>query len=228
MKIIFHLASAFVLQVFMGAAMSSISMAQDVILTPQETTNQRICALDPVQNLLPPVVRQDNNSLLAYLAQEGFIQNEEGAWVCYVNDPQQRDRFYTLFKVQVQDGKVIASSFLENGQLIEGQENRMIDLFMTVVGNHMNTNQQNSESIRRYLETFVSLVQQNKIQASNRAFLFDQPNRALVVYHNLSQGTLQGTAITINIQSPSNLTADSVTSQIQPNLSLRETLKLSR
>ena len=97
---------------------------------------------------------------------------------------------------------------------------------MTLVGHHISTNQENRESVRRYLETFVSLVKEQKIEASRRGFLFDQPNRALVLYHTLSSGELEGTAITINIQSPNNLSAGTVRSEIQP--SLRERLKLNR
>ena len=226
MKIIFHLASAFILQVLGLAAISSIAIAQETIFPPEQKTTQRICSLDPVADLLPPLPGKQSNALLAYLAEEGFIQNEEGAWLCYVNDPKIQDRYYTLFKVEVQDGKLLASSFLENGNLIEGQESRSIDLFMTLVGHHMSTNQENRESVRRYLETFVSLVKEQKIEASRRGFLFDQPNRALVLYHTLSSGELEGTAITINIQSLNNLSAGTVRSEIQP--SLRERLKLNR
>lgn len=229
MKIIVHLASALVMQVLSLTAISSMTMAQETILAPEQPTSQRICSLnDPVANLLPPLSNQENNTFLNYLADEGFIQDEAGAWVCYVNDPNQSDRFYTLFKVQVQDGKLIGSSFLENGNLIQGQETRIIDLFMTLVGNHTSTSPQNRQSVKRYLESFVSLVQQQKIQASPRGFLFDQPNRALVLYHNLSGGELEGTAITINIQSPSNLNSGSVMIQGQKSLSLGERLRLSR
>lgn len=226
MKIIVHLASAFLLQVLGLAAMSGTTIAQETIVIPQQQTTQKICSLDAVADLLPTPPMQQSNAFFAYLAEEGFIQSEEGGWVCYVNDPTRPDRYYTLFKVQEQDGQLIGSSFLENGNLIEGQESRSIDFFMTLVENHMNTSPDNRESVRRYLEAFVSLVKDEKIQASRRGFLFDQPNRALVMYHALSAGELNGTAITINIQAPNNLNAGSVKSGIQP--SLRERLKLSR
>ncbi|GAX36840.1 hypothetical protein [Nodularia sp. NIES-3585] len=225
MKIIAHLASALVLQVLALAAMSYIA-PQESIAAPQQQTNQRICSLDPVADLLPPLPSQQSNSLLAYLAQEGFIQNEEGAWVCYVNDPKKQERFYTLFKVQELDGKLVGSSFLDNGNLIEEQESRTIDFFMTLVKQHMNTSQENRQSVQRYLESFVSLVKDRKIEASRRGFLFDQPNRALVMYHTLSTGELQGTAITINIQSPNKLSSESVRNEIKT--SLRQRLKLNR
>lgn len=225
MKIIAHLASALVLQVLALAAMSYIA-PQESIAAPQQQTNQRICSLDPVADLLPPLPSKQSNSLLAYLAQEGFIQNEEGAWVCYVNDPKKQERFYTLFKVQELEGKLVGSSFLENGNLIEEQESRTIDFFMTLVKHHMNTSQENRQSVQRYLESFVSLVKDRKIEASRRGFLFDQPNRALVMYHTLSTGELQGTAITINIQSPHKLSAESVSNEIKT--SLRQRLKLNR
>ncbi|MDB9375843.1 hypothetical protein [Nodularia sphaerocarpa] len=226
MKMIIHLASALLLQVLGLAAMSGTTMAQETIVVPQQQTTQRICSLDAVADLLPAPPTQESNSFFAYLAEEGFIQSQEGGWVCYVNDPQKPDRYYTLFKVQEQDGQLIGTSFLENGNLIEGQESRSVDFFMTLVENHMNTSPENRQSVRRYLEAFLSLVKDQKIEASPRGFLFDQPNRALVMYHPLSTGELNGTAITINIQAPNNFGAGAVKSGIQP--SLRERLKLSR
>ncbi len=225
MKIIAHLASALILQILALAAMSHIS-PQEAIAAPQQQTTQRICSLDPVADLLPPPPSKQSNSLLAYLTQEGFIQTEEGAWVCYVNDPKKPERFYTLFKVQEVDGKLVGSSFLENENLIAEQESRTVDFFMTLVKHHTNTSLENRQSVQRYLESFVSLVKEKKIEASSRGFLFDQPNRALVLYHAISTGELKGTAITINIQSPHNLSAESVSSGIKT--SLRERLKRNR
>lgn len=124
------------------------------------------------------------------------------SWVCYVNDPKKEGRYYTLLKVQEVDGKLIASSFLDSGSLIEGQENRSLDLFMTLIGNHTKTSQGNRQSIRRYLESFISLVRSGKIQPSRRGYLFDQPSRSFVMYHPLGSGELKGTGITININSP--------------------------
>ncbi len=90
MKIIVNLVSAFVMQALGLAAMSYTAIAQDVIIntpqepttqinTPQEPTTQRICSSDPVSNLLPALESNQSNPLLAYLAQEGFIQSQEGA-----------------------------------------------------------------------------------------------------------------------------------------------------
>ncbi|MBE9051763.1 hypothetical protein IQ243_15290 [Nostocales cyanobacterium LEGE 11386] len=219
MKIIFRLSRVFILQVLTLAAMSAVAIAQEAPVAPQQTTTQRLCSLDPVADLLPPLPSRQNNSLLSYLAEEGFTQSQDGAWVCYVNDPKKEERYFTLFKVQELDGKLIGSTFLDGGNLIEGQENRSIDFFMTLVERHMNTSPENRQSVRRYLETFISLVKDRKIEASRRGFLFDQPNRALVLYHTLSTGELKGTAITINIQSPSKLSAGSVKSRLQPSWS---------
>ncbi|MBW4554614.1 MAG: hypothetical protein KME59_01495 [Trichormus sp. ATA11-4-KO1] len=223
MKIIFRLSRVFILQVLTLAAMSGVAIAQEVPAVSQQRTTQKLCSLDPVADLLPPLPSRQNNSLLSYLAEEGFTQSQDGAWVCYVNDPKKEERYFTLFKVQELDGKLIGSTFLDGGNLIEGQENRSIDFFMTLVEHHMNTSPENRQSVRRYLETFISLVKDRKIEASRRGFLFDQPNRALVLYHTLSTGELKGTAITINIQSPSKLSAGSVKSRPQP--SWREILK---
>lgn len=80
---------------------------------------------------------------------------------------------------------------------------------MTLIENHTNINPDNRQSIRRYLEAFISLVEDGKIQPSRRGFVFDQPNRALVIYHKLTTGQLQGTAITLNLQVPKNISSGS-------------------
>jgi hypothetical protein len=211
MNIIVRLFGVFFFQVSALAAMSNIAMSddkptgvytQETPTVPEQTTTQRICSLDPIEDLLPPPQTKASNSLLSYLADQGFTQNQEGSWVCYANDPKKEGRYFTLFKVKQVDNRLIASSFLDEGSLIEGQENRSLDFFMMLIERHMNANQDNRESIRRYLEAFVSLVKQGKIKPTRRAFLFDQPNRALVIYHTLSSGNLKGTGITINIDLP--------------------------
>ncbi|MFN6515339.1 MAG: hypothetical protein RMY29_012700 [Nostoc sp. CreGUA01] len=211
MNIIVRLFGVFFFQVCALAAMSNIAMSDDkpiVVNTektpavPQQRTTQRICSLDPIEDLLPPPQTKASNSLLSYLAEQGFTQNQEGSWVCYANDPKKEGRYFTVFKVKQVDNRLIASSFLDEGSLIEGQENRSLDFFMMLIERHMNTNQENRQGIHRYLEAFVSLVKQGKIKPTRRGFLFDQPNRALVIYHTLSSGNLKGTGITINIYLP--------------------------
>ncbi|MDZ8188036.1 MAG: hypothetical protein RMX96_24685 [Nostoc sp. ChiSLP02] len=211
MNTIFRLFGAFIFQVSALAAMSNIALSDDkpirlynqqTYAVPQQRITQRICSLDPIEDLLPPPQTKVNNSLLSYLAEQGFTQNQEGSWVCYANDPKQEGRYFTLFKVKQVNNRLIASSFLDGGSLIQGQENRSLDFFMMVIERHINPNQENRQSIRRYLETFVSLVQQGKIKPTRRGFLFDQPNRALILYHTLSSGNLKGTGITINIDLP--------------------------
>ncbi len=211
MNIIVRLFGAIALQVSALAAMSSMAMSDDKPFrvntqqTPavyQRKTTQRICSLDPIEDLLPPPQTKAKNSLLSYLSEQGFTQNQEGSWVCYANDPKKEGRYFTLFKVKQVDGRLIASSFLDEGSLIQGQENRSLDFFMMLIERHMKTTQENRQGIRRYLEAFVSLVKEGKIKPTRRGFLFDQPNRALVLYHTLSSGSLKGTGITINIYLP--------------------------
>jgi hypothetical protein len=211
MNIIVRLLGAIFLQVSVLAAMSSTAMSNDKPLrvntqkTPalsQPKTKQRICSLDPIEDLLPPPQTKASNSLFSYLAEQGFTQNQEGSWICYANDPKKEGRYFTLFKVKQVDGRLIASSFLDEGSLIQGQENRSLDFFMMVIEHHMNTSQENRQGIRRYLTAFVSLVKEGKIKPTRRGYLFDQPNRALVLYHTLSSGNLKGTGITINIYLP--------------------------
>lgn len=204
MNIIVRLFGAIAFQVSALAAMSSIAMSddkpfQETSAIPQVRATQRICSLDPIEDLLPPPSSKPSSSLFSYLAEQGFTQNQEGSWVCYANDPKKEGRYFTLFKVKQIDGRLIASSFLDEGSLIEGQETRSLDFFMMLVERHMNTNQENRQGIRKYLEAFVSLVKQGKIKPTRRGFLFDQPNRALVLYHTLSSGELKGTGITVNI-----------------------------
>jgi len=209
MRKITHLSRILAIQVLALAALSNMAIAQETPAAPQESATQRICSLDAVESLLPPAQTTTSNSLFSYLAQEGFTQSKDGSWVCYVNDPKKEGRYYTLFKVQELNGKLVGSSFLDNGSLIEGQDSRTVDFFMKLVEHHMDGNQENRQSIRRYLESFVSLVKEGKIKASRRGFLFDQPNRALVLYHALSAGELKGTAITLNLQLANNVNSNS-------------------
>ncbi|MCC5637058.1 hypothetical protein LC593_14580 [Nostoc sp. CHAB 5844] len=218
MKIIAYLSRSFALQLLAFAAISGVTTfknnslrayAQEAPTTSQPTTTQRICSLDPVEDLLPPPQTKTSNSLFSYLSQEGFTQSKDGSWVCYINDPKKEGRYYTLFKVQELNGKLIGSSFLDAGTLIEGQDNRTLDFFMKLVEHHLDGDQENRQSIRKYLESFISLVKEGKIQASRRGFLFDQPNRALVLYHTLGTGELKGTAITLNIQIPNKVNSNS-------------------
>ncbi|BDI19915.1 hypothetical protein ANSO36C_57170 [Nostoc cf. commune SO-36] len=211
MNIIVRLLGAIFLQVSVLAAMSSTAISDDKPLRvniqetpaiPQRKITQRICSLDPIEDLLPPPQTKASNSLLSYLAEQGFTQNQEGSWVCYANDPKKEGRYFTLFKVKQVDNRLIASSFLDEGSLIQGQDSRSLDFFMMLVEHHINTSQDNHQGIRRYLEAFVSLVKEGKIKPTRRGFLFDQPNRAMVLYHTLSSGNLKGTGITINIYLP--------------------------
>lgn len=198
MNIIIRLLSAFAVSASAFAAVSFMAVAEEVTTAPQQTTPLRICSFDPVADLLPTPQNQPTNSPFSYLAQQGFIQNPDGSWVCYVNDPKKESRYYTLFKVQQINGKIVASSFLENGSLIDGQDNRSLDLFMMLISNHTNGTQGNRQSIRRYLEAFMSLVKQGKVPALRRGYLFDSPSRGFVSYYPLS-GQIKGTAISIDI-----------------------------
>ena len=199
MNIIIRLLSAFAVSASAFAAVSFIAVAEEVTTAPQQRMPLRICSFDPVTDLLPTPQNQPTNSPFSYLAQQGFIQNPVGSWVCYVNDPKKESRYYTLFKVQQINGKIVASSFLENGSLIDGQDNRSLDLFMMVIKNHTNGTQGNRQSIRRYLEAFMSLVKQGKVPALRRGYLFDSPSRGFVSYYPLTSGQIKGTAITIDI-----------------------------
>lgn len=198
MNIIIRLLSAFAVSASAFAAVSFMAVAEEVTTAPQQRTPLRICSFDPVTNLLPTPQNQPTNSPFSYLAQQGFIQNPDGSWVCYVNDPKKESRYYTLFKVQQINGKIVASSFLENGSLIDGQDNRSLDLFMMLISNHTNGTQGNRQSIRRYLEAFMSLVKQGKVPALRRGYLFDSPSRGFVSYYPLN-GQIKGTAISIDI-----------------------------
>ncbi|KAB8335016.1 hypothetical protein SD80_001200 [Scytonema tolypothrichoides VB-61278] len=199
MNIIIRLLSAFAFSASAFTAVSFMTLAEEVTNAPQQRTLQRICSFDPIADLLPTPQNQPTNSPLSYLAQQGFIQNPDGSWICYVNDPKKESRYYTLFKVQQIDSKVVASSFLENGSLIDRQDDRSLDLFMMLIKNHTNATLGNRQSIRRYLEAFMSLVKQGKVPASRRGYLFDSPSRGFVSYYPLTSGKIQGTAITIDI-----------------------------
>ncbi|MBW4671671.1 MAG: hypothetical protein KME60_30655 [Cyanomargarita calcarea GSE-NOS-MK-12-04C] len=192
------------------AATSGIAFSQEAPTASGTEIKQKICSFDAVESLLPPNSKEQSSSPISYLSQQGFTQSNDGSWVCYVNDPKKEGRYYTLLKVQEIDGKLIASSFLDQGNLIEGQENRSLELFMFLIQNHTKTNQGNRQSIRKYLESFISLVKQGKVQPSRRGYLFDQPSRSFAIYHPLGSGELKGTAITININSLSKLGSSQV------------------
>lgn len=211
-NIFVHLFTKFVFSVTAITAISNISIAGEAPKTAPEKTVQRICAFDAVENLLPPVQNQQNQSSLSYLAQQGFTQNPDGSWSCYASDPRKQGRYYTLFKVQQVDEKLVATSFLDEGGLMEGQDNRSLELFMLLIQNHTKANQGNKESIQKYLEAFISLIKQGKVQASRRGYLFDQLNRGFVLYHPIAGEKLKGTGITININSPQNLDSSAVSS----------------
>lgn len=195
---------------------SSVALAQKTQTPPEQNTTQKICSSDPVENLLPPLAGQKitNDAQLSYLANQGFTQSEDGSWVCYVNDTKKEGRYYTLFKVQQVNGKLIGSSFLDGGSLIAGQDSRSLDFFMALIEHHTNINPENRQSIRRYLEAFINLVEEGKIQPSRRGFVFDQPNRALVIYHKLTTGDLKGTAITLNLQGSNNPNSGSLQNRL--------------
>jgi hypothetical protein len=173
--------------------------------TSDQDVTQKVCSFDAVENSLPSPEGKPSNSPLSYLKEQGFVQNPDGSWVCYVNDSQKDRRYYTLFKVQQINGKLVASTFLDSGNLIANQDKESVDLFMKLISTHTKITPQNRQSIQRYLETFITLVKQGKIQPSHRAYLFDQPNRGFVIYNALTGGKLKGTAITINIDLPQNL-----------------------
>jgi hypothetical protein len=210
MRIFFHLFSILVLSISAFTAMSNVSIAEESLTDSKPQTTQKICSVDTTENLLPPIENQQSQSSLSYLAQQGFLQTSDGSWVCYAPDPKQEGRYYSLFKVQEIHGTLVATSFLDQGSLVDGQDNRSLDFFMKLVQNHMKTNPGNLESIHRYLEAFVSYVKLGKIKPSTRSYLFDEPSRGFIVYHPIKNEKLNGTAITINIGSPQNLNSPKV------------------
>ncbi|MUG96293.1 hypothetical protein F7734_29725 [Scytonema sp. UIC 10036] len=198
MNIIERLFSALALQMSALAAISSVATAQVTTVADPEITKPKICSFDTIGDLLPPALGDRSPSQLSYLAQQGFIQNPDGSWVCYVNDSKDIRRYYTLFKIQQIDKKLVASTFLDGGHLIAGQDNRSLDLFMMLIENHTNVSSLTRQVIRSSLENFITQVRSGKILPSNRRYRFDYPNQGLLLYHPL-EGKLKGTAITINL-----------------------------
>ncbi|MBP5975814.1 hypothetical protein HW132_24510 [Brasilonema sp. CT11] len=210
MNRISRLLTTFSISISAVAVIPCFAIAQQTPTVPEQQMTQKICSSDAVEDLLPPAVSQESPSPLSYLEQQGFTQNSDGSWTCYVSDSRKQGRYYTLFKVQQVNGKLVASSFLDGGVLPEGQNNRSLDFFMMLIEKHTKANQGNRESIRRYLDTFFSFVKQGKVQLSNRGYLFDQPSGGVVMYHSVTGGKLKGAAITINIRSPENLSSSPV------------------
>ncbi|KAF3884724.1 MULTISPECIES: hypothetical protein [Nostocales] len=204
--------SKFFLSVSACVSLSHFATAQQAPTNPQQrtqTTLQKICSFDTVRELLPPA-SEKSKSLLSYLAQQGFIQTQDGSWVCYVSDPQKSGRYYTLFKVQQIEKKLVASSFLENDRMIEEQDSRSLDFFLMLIQNHTSATSKNLLDIREYIKTFITLIKQGKIKPSERGYLFNQPSRAFVFYNRLNEGNVKGTAITINLDKPQNLSSSPV------------------
>jgi hypothetical protein len=216
MKQIIFLSNLVTFSILVFISASSVVLAQKTQTLPEQNFTQKICSSDPVENLLPPLPGQKktHDSQLSYLENQGFTQSEDGSWVCYVSDTKKEGRYYSLFKVQQVNGKLIGSSFLDSGSLIAGQDSRSLDLFMTLIEHHTNINPENRQSIRRYLEAFINLVEEGKIQPSRRGFVFDQSNRALVIYHKLTTGDLRGTAITLNLQRTNNPNSGSLQNRL--------------
>ncbi|MGH7998622.1 MAG: hypothetical protein ACREPR_04115, partial [Brasilonema sp.] len=159
MNVIIRSLNAFTFSVFALVIIPPyIARAQNTPAIPQQTAKQNLCSSEIVKNLQPSLARSQSPSPFSYLAQQGFIQKPDGSWVCYMRDNKKQERYYTLFKVQQVNGTLLASSFLESGTLISGQDTRSLDLFLTVIENHTNTNQGNRQSIQKYLESFISLV----------------------------------------------------------------------
>ena len=71
-------------------------------------------------------------------------------------------------------------------------------------------NQENRQSIQKYLESFMFLMKQRKVGPSRPGYLFDQLGGAVILYHPAIEGKLKGRAITININSPQNLSSSTV------------------
>ena len=196
---IIRLLSTLAIQASAFTTVSFVTLAQAAPTVPQQTIMGKICSFSAVEDLLPSPSIQANNSGLSYLKDQGFRQESSGSWVCYINEPNREWGYYTLFRVEQIQGKVIASSFLKNGSLVNGQDYRSIDLFMTLIEHNTNIKQSTRQSIQRYLQAFISLVKQGKITPSRRGYIFDQPNNGFVVYHPILNGKLEGTAITVNI-----------------------------
>ncbi|MBO3458612.1 hypothetical protein G7B40_006300 [Aetokthonos hydrillicola Thurmond2011] len=198
---IIRLLSILAIQASTFTTINFVALAQAVPTVPQQTIMRKICSFDAVEELLPSpfALDQQNNTRLSYLKDQGFREESSGSWVCYVNEQNRDWGYYTLFRVQQLQGKVIASSFLKNGSLINGQDYRSLDLFMSLIEHNTNIKQGTRQSIQRYLQAFITLIKQGKITPSRRGYIFDQPNNGYVVYHPIFAGQLKGTAITINI-----------------------------
>ncbi|MBW4593090.1 MAG: hypothetical protein KME46_09225 [Brasilonema angustatum HA4187-MV1] len=210
MNVIIRSLSVFSLSVSALAAIPYVARAIETSTTPKQTTTQQnLCSSDTREKSLSSAVDKQSPSPFSNLAKAGFTQKPDGSWVCYVKDQTKQKRYYTLFKVQQVNGALVASSFLENGTLSEGQDVRSLDLFMSLISNYTNTNQGDRQGIQRYLESFITLVKQGKVPPSGRGYLFDVASRGFVLYQPIT-GQLQGTAITININSPQNLDSSPV------------------
>lgn len=129
----------------------------------------------------------------------GLTNLGNGSYGCLVEDPDNANRQYTIFKVKKLDQVLVVSTFLEEGKFIIGQQNAATDLFLEMIGFYTEIPKPYHSGIRRYFQEFYQRIVDGRIKpSSERTYAIDEPAATIAVYHPL-RGDMRGTGLSLNI-----------------------------
>lgn len=129
----------------------------------------------------------------------GLIPSKDGSYVCIVTDPENNRRRFTLFKVQRIDNIVVASTFLDRGEFLAGQEQAISDLFLEMIQFYTDLPEEYYPGVNNYFQEFYLRMADGRLKpSSDRVYAVDEPSSTVIMYHP-SVGEFQGTVISLNI-----------------------------
>lgn len=177
--------------------------------------NTNICAnfapktktADNFNDVPAPVRTLNNDSAVTdinvseeiFYQQLGLIPSRDGSYVCVVTDPDNNRRKFTLFKVQRIDNIVVASTFLDRGKFLAGQEQAISDLFLEMIQFYTDLPEEYYPGVNNYFQEFYLRMADGRLKpSSDRVYAVDEPSSTVIMYHP-SVGEFQGTVISLNI-----------------------------
>ncbi len=147
---------------------------------------------DASQNTLTPEELQLYQKL-------GLTNLGNGSYGCLVEDPDNPNRKYTIFKVKKIDQVLVVSTFLEEGKFIIGQKTAATQLFLEMIGFYTEIPKTYHSGIRHYFQEFYERIIDGRIEPSgDRLYPIDEPAATIAVYHPL-RGDMRGTGLSLNI-----------------------------
>ena len=136
---------------------------------------------------------------LRFYQKLGLTNLGNGSYGCLIEDPDNRNRQYTIFKVKKIDGVLVVSTFLEEGKFVIGQKTAATQLFLEMIGFYTEIPQPYHSGIERYFEEFYQRIVDGRIIPSrDRTYAIDEPASTIAVYHPL-RGDISGTGLSLNI-----------------------------